>query len=248
MIKNILTNTHPVVLHNPGNSPKWEPILQNFFSRESRKSFPSCNLTLFTWNNSCRKGVLERSLDVFNFPYTVIGKDILAWKNRLKLNLTNEFLSTVKTEFVMGVDSFDAIFVRSPHLAMEKFQSMDCHLFFNATIFGYPPLRVMKKFDVEDKVLHKDLLFRKLNAGAWIGKTEFCRNFFGESYNVIRKTDNYFSMTEFCFSEQLIVKILHSMFYPSAKIDSECSIFQVITSPRFYPVELKETQGIELQH
>jgi hypothetical protein len=226
MIVNQQFNTTPVVVHAQGRhayKPYWQPIKEKFFASPRRSLGSVPELTILTWNNGHEAmGVLEKSLDHLGVPYIVLGQGVTDWINsRDKPRLTRDALDSISTKYVMGVDSRDAIFIDHPQLVRERFEEeFDCELVFSADRMNWPNCHEFKLF--EDSLPGAQAGdTRYLNSGAWIGRTNFCREFFA----VAVETPPVADAPE---ADQGILKKLFQTFYPRVQLDYRSSMFQNI--------------------
>lgn len=226
MLLNLLFNTTPVVVHAQGRheyKPYWQPIKERFFSSAPRNIGAIPDLTILTWNNGHEAmGLLERSLDHLGVPCMVMGNGIEDWVNsRDKPRLTLEAVNSIQTKYVSGVDSRDAIFIEHPRLIIERFeQEFSCDLVFSADRMNWPNRADFKEF--EDSLPGaRTSEFRYLNSGAWIGRTEFCREFFADAV----RTEPIEDAPE---ADQGILKQLFKTYYPRVQLDYRSSMFQNI--------------------
>lgn len=184
-------------------------------------------LSIITWNN-LEKGVLERSLEAKKIPYILKGSDIKEWNNLKKFRLNLEAILASDSEYFMGMDSHDVIFVGSPSDALSRFLSLDCDLLFNGEIKFYPDLPIdyyqsNKRFQ-ENLGLGK--AFRYLNSGAWIGKRDFCLEFFKECSEI--RVWDIFDCSDHAKLYNCDQSVAHDVFRrysPRVKIDWSCSVF-----------------------
>ncbi len=195
----------------------WSKLERMVFNAPPRK-YALEDVTIITWNSKKPKGILERNLDRLSVPYWVMGKGTKGWVNRLKVKFTNDALSRVKTRYVIGMDSFDVMVLDDPNEAVRRFEQHDCGLLFNAEYSPFPKIASLNNFE---KSIGGAAHYKYLNAGAWIGKTDFCREFFAEAAKV--KTAPPCS-----FSDQKLIRTVHKDFYPWSKVDYGCTIFQVL--------------------
>ena len=226
MVVNLLFNTTPVVIHAQGShayKPYWQPIKEKFFATPPARLGAVEDLTILTWNNGHEAmGILERSLEHLGVPCLVLGAGVKEWVNsRDKPRLTRDALDSVTTRFVAGVDSRDAIFVGHPRLVLERFRSeFDCELVFSADRMNWPNLGEFRRF--EDSLPGAQASdFRYLNSGAWVGRTDFCREFFAAAV----ETPPVEAAPE---ADQGILKQLFQTFYPRVQLDYRSSMFQNI--------------------
>lgn len=226
MVQNLLFDTTPLVIHAHGplrHKPYWEPIKTRFFASPRRRLGPVARLTILTWNNGhAAMGLLERSLDHLGVPCRVLGAGVDPWVNSVhKPRLTYEALATVETEYVLGVDSRDAIVVGDPHALVDRFErDFACDLVFSADRMNWPNVRRFRDF--EDGLPGAAASeFRYLNSGAFLGRTDFCRAFFAEA----ARTE---AAPEAPAADQGIFKALFARYHPAVQLDYRCALFQNI--------------------
>jgi hypothetical protein len=224
MLVNLQFNTNPLVVHAPGplrHKPHWQEVRDTFFSSPPLRIGTVEGLTIVTWNNGHEAmGVLEKSLDHLGVPYVVKGAGVSDWINsKHKPPLTCEALNEAKTKYVMGLDSRDAMVLGDPRLIVQRFEeNFSCDMVFGADIVNWPNLPRFKSYE-ESLPGAQDSAFKYLNGGMWIGKTEFCREFFAAA----TQTE---AVAEAPDSEQGILKQLFQVYYPRVQLDYRCQIFQ----------------------
>ncbi|MEZ4714972.1 MAG: hypothetical protein R2851_02605 [Caldilineaceae bacterium] len=90
----------------------------------------------------------------------------------------------ITTEFVLGIDSRDALLLGDPAELVARFvDEYDCRLLFAADLVNWPTLA---RFDAFESSLPpaQGNRFRYFNGGMWIGRTAYCRRFFAEATRV----------------------------------------------------------------
>jgi len=238
VFKNKFFNTRPCVLHNPTPHYLWDIIIKEFFNTK-RKKIKLHDLTIVTWNNKKSKSILERSLEHLGLKCVVLGKGIKSWNNTLKIKLINKALPKIKTNFVMGVDAFDAIILSDPNKSIDILNFYNADMVFNATCGTvYSSKRLIEFCDNQ----FSRYPMRNPNAGAWIAKTKFCRRFFNKMAGItINKLVKFMHEEEFpnnptpslqwCSkSEQLRMKFIFEKLYPRVTIDYQCQFFQILNN------------------
>jgi hypothetical protein len=213
-VKNKLYETRPIIFHAQGK-PEFSPFWENIKHRcQSIKIAPE-NLDIVTFNNGKSffnkdNGCFENSIQN---QCIVMGKNILNWKNFLKIQLTIKFLENSKKEFILSADSSDVV-VYSFEKIIDIFLSKKCDLLYNAEINCWPTndFSNLEKY----RFLHP---FCHLNAGVWIGKRKKAIEFYKQCESLI---------IENCFSEQFYVKKNYINCYPYILIDDKCEIFQTL--------------------
>jgi hypothetical protein len=223
----------PIVIHSPGiklpNSKRWF----DFLDLRCNKFFELKDVTIITWNN-CQKGPLEESLDSMKIKYVVMGKEIKKWNNIFKIKLTNEALERVTTKYTIGLDSCDVIVLDDPNKIVSRFKRMNCKMLFNSQSCCYP--RKDSKGQNYDFVEYENSLIENrgidncyLNAGAWVGETDFCIKFFNKCEDILE--NNNFNREEevyWTISDQAYIRKTFMLFGDCVKLDYNNFIFQVI--------------------
>lgn len=218
--------THPCVVHAHGplqNKPAWPRIKEAVFSLPPQSLGPVEGLTLLTCNNGHENmGLFERSVANLGIPCVVRGEGIVPWINSLhKPQVLYDALQEIDTEYVLYADSRDAVLLGSPLPAIQRLNGKEgCDLLFGGDRINWPALGYFRKFE-SSLPGAQESQFRFLNGGAWIGRTAFCREFFGAA---IRTNP----VPEVPDSEQGILKALFPDYYPRVQLDYRCDIFQNI--------------------
>ncbi|WP_299611671.1 glycosyltransferase domain-containing protein [uncultured Tateyamaria sp.] len=226
MLTNTLLGTQPMIVHAQGQqdaSPHWSEIRDGFFKSQPQTCSPDPRLTVITWSNDTSGPcIFEQSLNHLGLVPSVLGRGVEEWVNSIhKPTLTLKALQTISSDYVLGVDGFDAIALRDPGQAVDLFEAeFSCDLLFNAGKVCWPDLDVFRDFEhsVSDAAGSP---FRYLNGGAWIGRTEFCREFFA-AVAAQPQLDGWPG------SEQGLLKQLFPEWYPNVSVDYRCRIFQTL--------------------
>lgn len=240
---NTLFNTRPVVTHCPGPPLEgWRYFAEAVFAdpvvpRPARESW-----TLITWNHGARpekpNGILEHCVARYGAPVLVLGRGIEPWHNIRKLQLTADALRDVRTEFVIGLDSADVLLVDHPDEIVSRFrQEFACELLYNATGSAcWPELPQYVMYESsrpEAAGLHGR---HWLNSGAFVGRTEFCRNYFAAQARTAERGG--------FIGDQQVVKETWPEWYPRVQIDGQSRIFQWFREERrFLHIERPRTAG-----
>lgn len=222
MIYNNLYHTFPSLLHSPGRikySPWWNVLSKlktSAVTKPKNLSIVTCNSGVaarFLTTNGYELGTFENSLN--DLPHYVLGSGCKDWSNVKKIDLLIDFLYSIDTKYTLYADSSDAILLGDPAFILDNFKKMHCKMLFNAEKNFWPPeMEAIKKFE-ESKSKPP---FQYLNAGVWIGETDFCREVFSTA-----KLQPAGSRPN---SEQVRIKPLYPIFYPLIKIDDTCQVFQ----------------------
>jgi len=245
-IKNTYFNSYPIIFHYNGNSHVFldkmflKKQVFNYFSGGSNKTFRdrkeninypiptlsnlssklSNELTILIITNLKEKGSAARSLDYFNFPYTVVGQDIVQYTPYEKYKKIINFIDSVKTKYLMLLDSDDIFIIDGLNNLVENFEKdLNCKMLFNAEPWDWPidnNLICQKQTEFENSVSPKNTPFKYLNSGVWIANVDFLK----ETYKTLVKLGSD------CFDDQAIFKKFYKIFFPQVKIDHCCKYFQ----------------------
>jgi hypothetical protein len=226
MLENLRFDTHPLVVHAPGPpvfNPYWEPLCERFFATPRRHLGARERLTVLTWNDGSNgPGILERSLEHLGVPCVVAGRGVRGWMNSVHKPLAaRQALASIETEFVLGVDSADAILLGDPALLVDRFErSFGADLVFAAEKNNSPNAARFRSFE-ESLPGAASTPFRFLNGGTWLGRTAACRAFFDEAVRTPPAPEDP-------SSEQGILKELLRTWHPAVALDHRCELFQTL--------------------
>lgn len=222
MIKNIRTNTEPCFLHWPGRHRDWKiDVINNLIMSKSVHSETPENLDIITFNTKQEKGLLEKNLDHWGVKHIVFGRGE-EWKNNNGMSGCGEkighicnHLENTTAEYVMGLDCYDVLMVKKLDRIIEKFQKYKCELLFNAEPNCFPAYS--DRGEIERSICPRTLgNWCFLNAGMWIGKRDFCIDFFSKAKKIN------------CTDEQVVLKSIYLKMHPLVKIDYMQEIFRVM--------------------
>jgi hypothetical protein len=227
LIRNLITGSTPGVLHRNGNPPEWhtqwQRVVAEFFAETHEPCEPCPELTILTWNNRPTKSLLERCLDRRGVPYQVLGKHVSEFRPHVKLYLNADALDRVQSEYVMALDADDLLVVSSPRDILATFKRFECDILFSSERNSYPKVPFLVEF--EKSIAESD--YRHLNSGAWIGKTQTCRQFFRDCC----REDNSDILAahpakHVLRDDQGLTRKTFRKYHPGARLDYQCQIFQ----------------------
>lgn len=214
MIVNLIYGTEPLILHTPCLQCGGEPLWDNIPLTKSCE-LPE-DLTIVTWSNRRRGSLLESQLNSLNIPHIVLARKKRPWKsNRVKIKTFCEV--EIPTKYVLGLDADDVKIVCNLKPILERFEKHQCKILYAATSAFVP----YDKDEFSNKFLEQFRAmppFRYLNAGAFIGETQYAQ----EAYSTLDLNDPKFST-----SEQYLVRKLYHERYPEIKVDEKSDIFQI---------------------
>lgn len=223
LVEYVVEGTQPGVIHAQGphqHKPRWEEIRDAFFATPRSQLGPTPDLTILTCNNGHQAmGRLEQSLDHLGVPYLVLGEGIDPWLNsRDKPKVLAEAARSVRTEYLLYADSRDAIIIRPPAELLAVYQkNFQTPLVFGADRMSWPPIAEFKQYENSLEGANSTE-FRYLNGGAWIGRREFCAEFFEKAV----QTPPHPDAPE---SEQGILRKLLMDYPGQIELDRRCQIF-----------------------
>jgi len=190
----------PSIVHANGvaKTRMWDFIKKQFFlttgqfspvSDHAQQQDWTKKLTVLTWNTSGKQGTFEQSCRVLGVPAYAIKGNVKQPNNRtritypVKVGLTCDVLKEIKTEFVMLVDSYDALLLDSPARVLDCFLHNFEH---NDVVFGaekgcFPPA---VKTKVEEGYVKLGIDRPYLNSGFCIGRTKDVANIYSKAKEV----------------------------------------------------------------
>lgn len=249
-IRNRMESTMPMVIHANGlrDSRVFQFIKDQFFSTAGKFSPTSDHaqqqswvekLTVLTWNNTGEPGLFEQSCKVLGVPYKTIRADIKDTRPNtritypLKIEATVEVLPQIKTEYVMLVDSFDALLLDSPA------KIMDCYLanFSGGVVFGaergHFPAEVKTRDREKAMSGGKDNPF--MNSGFCLGKTADVLSV----YKLAKETGDGWNFNECMLTDQAAIKTVYARTCEiPIDIDQSCRMCQNLFAVQAGELEL----------
>lgn len=209
-------------IHSPDQLDLWRKILA---TRNLDPYTLSSQVGIITWNNQ-KTSILEESLNEHQLAYQVFGKEILIWNNFLKFDyiLNNDYS---KFDYLIGLDSHDVIVYRNLDNIIEIFEEFNCDLVFNAEIKFYPDLDLSYFQDAkafQTKIKETDFCY--LNSGCWMGKRDFCLEFFNYCSKIkLWEQMDTTNFTKIYNCDQSIVHGAFKHFFPKVKLDYDRKLF-----------------------
>tara|TARA_R110001592_G_scaffold168757_1_gene405081 strand:+ start:315 stop:1052 length:738 start_codon:yes stop_codon:yes gene_type:complete len=177
--------------------------------------------------------IFEQNLDYLGIhDYVVLNKkvDPSQWKCSHKINWVLDYINSGEcdTELILCCDAIDVIFTDDLQKVINIFENFECDLLFMSTHdnSGYNFMPDVQQF--VDKT-HPN---RYLNAGVWIGRVEFVKEFLMEASKFVGPDDVTFSEYRGWLAtpkpnyprggyDQDIFRYLEPKFYPRLKVDYE---------------------------
>lgn len=243
LVRNLVTGTTPRVLHRNGNPVEWkttwQQVVDAFFAETREPCEPCPELTVLTWTNRPEKSLLERCLEQWGIPCVTLGRRLPEWRNDMKLYLNVEALEQVTSDYVMALDADDVLVVAGAREILDAFRSFDCDIVFSAEKNNWPRIPFLSNF--EESIAES--AYRYLNSGAWIGKTDACRRFYGDCL----REDNgdivaVHTMEAVFRDDQGVIRKTFQRYHPAARLDYHCRLFQSLNQ-----VPPHDEVSIELQ-
>ena len=234
ILKNLLLDTYPYFIHGPGlrvnSSPLFHPMAETALAYNYGPIEPCPNLSIITWNSDQAKGILEQSLDRLHVPHLTLGRGCKRWKHTMKTELTLNALRDSNDEYVIGIDCWDAVLIRPLVNVIDTFLALQANLVFNAELFLWPDVRgtitdVWRKEQLAASSINSP--FRFLNAGAWMGRREFCIEFFRRCMEADPPMiGNKYSRQTILNDDQIRAHNVFHEYTGQVKMDCRCQLFQ----------------------
>jgi hypothetical protein len=181
--------------------------------------------------------ILESNLQYLGIDnYTVLSRKIpegegqWIWTNKIKWIYEYIESNECDTEYLMYCDPIDVIFQDSPQIALDIFKEFNCDLLFmsSKSTSGYECMPDIKSWADCQSGRNN----RYLNAGVFIGRTEFVKEFLEDSLNYCTDNDckistwyDYLASKPDNFpigaSDQDIFRYLEKKYYPRMQVDYE---------------------------
>ncbi|MHC4268239.1 MAG: hypothetical protein ACYSTS_07205 [Planctomycetota bacterium] len=210
--------------------------------RSKKKLRCPADLTILIIHNYEEEPIMEKSLHYVGIENFVVMKPEFeeAWRMVIKLIELKKFLDSgsCKTKYILYCDSDDAVLRDDPGKAIKFLQEEDCDLLLsNSTTWsaGYECMPEIQKW-ADQNARENGRRHCYINAGVFIGKTEFLREVVDLTMEYITDHDlsseEYWGLLEdgsLCERmpefpkgvgcDQEILRYLHPQLYPRMKID-----------------------------
>jgi len=234
-----------LVIHNRRYTTLPEPIVLPLLcgNAKGKLSCPA-HLTIVLIHNYEKESILEKSLRYVGIENYVLLRVNGQWPSQaVKLIEMKKYIDSgdCPTEYILYIDSDDAVLRGDPGKAVQYLQEEECDLLFSYT-YDRKHFNLMEKYLPETR-RWADQLARDhgceqvyLNAGVFIGKTTFLKEILNIAVEFVTEHDispaerNKLhrqgtlaeALPEFpkgAGSDQMIFRYLHPRFYPKVKID-----------------------------
>jgi hypothetical protein len=235
-IRNKITNTYPIAFHLSGkkihNRFGWN-LWEEFKKNISDQCMNLTNETLRDDVSVCfmsygydQTQLMEQSLKYFNIEYNNIAENNEI-NNKLefgelqlaKCKLLFDFLQKNKTKYVIGWDVTDVFFIDHPNRIVEKFENeFNCEMLMNAEIKCWPKQARYVYRQLERKHDYETTLFKYLNSGLFIAKSEFYMQIYEELINKPALGND--------IADQAKFHQIYLDYFPRLQLDMDCKIFQ----------------------
>ena len=264
----------PVIYHGNGVSKKeeiftaLELMMKNGQNWQEKKPEDE-DITVLTWSIPKEKTILQKSFKKMGIEDSLNIIPIEKPFNWLdKIKKTMEFLETVDTKYVMGLDATDVI-VSTDEQGRGKLWSniidtfegfYNAKLLWNAEKNNWPSsdgrgtsieedgmngnlMLALKETETFEKRIYVDFLnatYFRLNSGGFIGETEYTKTFYKNLWDKYVKAvyDKGFDET-FFGGDQGFVRIMQRECFPDLVLDYKCKIFHT-----FSGVKMEDIDGI----
>jgi anthranilate synthase component II len=205
----------------------WTEACRRFFADETlRDRFTDPDdLTILTYNTYDEEVLLERCLRRLGLRrHVVLGRHVEEWQWIHKIALVAEYLEHNRaTEYVMCLDGDDVLVIGDPALALERFREIGSEMLFCGTRGDQPSSPECSQFENAVSEV-ADPWHRHLNAGAYLGRTEFVRARLREILAAHAAREPWCS-SPYGFDDQLAWRHMHLRHHPDIRIDAACRVF-----------------------
>lgn len=221
---NTITNTEPLILHAYGAShfgKGWDDLCIEAMS--NIVSIPE-DVTVISFFFGDKRFALKEQLSISNIPVidATKGVELFTWQDRFKIKMIADCIKNVTTKYVLILDGVDVLLGSDINKIVEKFNSLDCKLLYNACAISHPLSQ--NRYELEDTSLG---VFNKLNTGAFIGETKFVELFYNDLMTIYDDVNMPVPQTD-----GIRVGLKYKN-YPEIKIDYNCDIFQTLLQVDF---------------
>ena len=225
-------------------------------------------ITVITWSIPEEMTMLQESFEKKGMSNELIIIPITKPFNWLdKIKKTKEYLELIETKYIVGLDATDIIVSSDndgkPTIwydVKECFKSFNCKLVYNAEKLNWPSsegvgthieedgmngnlLKKLKETEEFEEKIYKNLIgsnFYRFNSGAFIGYTDFTKEFYNTVWN--KYVEPHYEKGEdenFFGGDQGFLRIAQKEFFPDVTIDCNCKLFQ-----SFADVSPEDIKGI----
>lgn len=216
-------HTNPVVFHfpsvykrfNPENVLCWFDLLR--IARQKLLLKQPKNVTLVTWNNRTTRSVAEIYAEHCGLELNVLGKGISSWQNLMKIRLTQDFLKSVKTEYMLAIDGSDTVILGDVNRCVEALETAGCDALFSSETACYP--NAAKLRNKQDQLAPTESPFKYLNSGVAIFRSEAAIDLFRQASETAPQRSTH--------SDQSVWQQLLCKGAPIC-LDYYCHIFQTV--------------------
>jgi len=262
----------PVIYHGNGVSKKeeiftaLELMMKN--GQDWQESHPQDeDITVLTWSIPTEETILQDSFKKMGIEDSLNIIPIEKPFNWLdKIKKTMEFLDTVDTKYVMGLDATDIIVSTDEQgrgklwsNIIESFEGFyNAKLLWNAEKNNWPSsdgrgtsieedgmngylMSALKETETFEERIYADFLnatYFRLNSGAFIGETEYTKLFYDKLWNdyVESVYDKGFDES-FFGGDQGFVRIMQKDCFPDMVLDYKCKIFHTFSNVRMEDID-----------
>ena len=184
------------------------------------------DLTVITYNTRPEPCLLERCFDHLGYAgLVVLGREVTQWSWAHKITLVHDYLRSgaCSTPYVLCLDGDDVIVVGDPTVLVGRFESTGAEVVFCGTRGNQPACPECWDFE---NLVGRDLdpLHRHLNAGCYLGRTDYVAARLAEIALAIQ-TGEPWCLADGHVDDQLAWRQLHRREHPKIMIDAGCRLF-----------------------
>lgn len=238
----------------------WKDAVEMFFSEDKTQGVLPKDLTVLTWSIPDERTLIENNMAHYNLEDRLV---VLPMKRPFdfldKIRMTNKYLPSIKTKYVMGLDATDVLICGFDNCkeVLQTYRGKEVKAIFGAEIPEWPNLQTGQglskakgKAPFEMAGLIEDLKgarridevysflgsrFTHLNSGVWIGETEFMKKFYNECNALLPEG---YTDEDMFGGDQGFIQVTASKNYPDVILDYKSEMFLCLSETTNEDVEV----------
>ena len=238
----------------------WKDAVKGFFSEAKTKGELDKDLTVLTWSLPDERTLLENNMEHYGLEDRLLVLPMTRPFDFLdKIRLTKNYLHSIKTKYVMGLDATDVLICGYDNCneVLQTFKGKNAKAVYGAEIPEWPNLETgqgiakpIMNAPFEMAGLIDDLMdarridevyawlgspFIHLNSGVWIGETEYMKKFYDECSSILPEG---YTDEEMFGGDQGFIQVTASKNYPDVIVDYRSEMFLCLSETTNKDVEV----------